>query len=107
MLDARTSCDVPGTRARVSAAKGVAKRRVGAVPVMTGATVVGTARTESDIVGTIAGIESAGGSGLALVADAMSRADGERVVGTAVEQFGRIDILINNVGGSTYACMPG
>ena len=68
-----------------------------------GATVVGTARTESDIVGTIAGIESAGGSGLALVADAMSRADGERVVGTAVEQFGRIDILVNNVGGSTYA----
>ena len=68
-----------------------------------GATVVGTARTESDIVGTIADIEKAGGKGLALVADAMSRADGERVVNTAMERFGRIDILVNNVGGSTYA----
>jgi NAD(P)-dependent dehydrogenase (short-subunit alcohol dehydrogenase family) len=43
-----------------------------------GATVVGTARTESDIVATISGIEQAGGTGLALVADAMSRSDGER-----------------------------
>ncbi|KUI28878.1 oxidoreductase [Mycobacterium sp. IS-1496] len=68
-----------------------------------GATVVGTARTEKDIVGTIAGIEEAGGKGLALVADAMSRPDGERVVGTAIDRFGHIDILVNNVGGSTYA----
>ncbi|CAM2842601.1 oxidoreductase [Mycobacterium intermedium] len=68
-----------------------------------GATVVGTARTESDIVATISGIEAAGGKGLALVADAMSRPDGERVVSTAIERFGRIDILINNVGGAKYA----
>jgi 7-alpha-hydroxysteroid dehydrogenase len=68
-----------------------------------GATVVGTARTESDIVGAIADIENAGGKGLVLVADAISRADGERVVETAMERFGRIDILVNNVGGSTYA----
>lgn len=33
----------------------------------------------------------------------MSRPDGERVVNTAMERFGRIDILVNNVGGSTYA----
>lgn len=48
-------------------------------PAEAGATVVGTARTEADIVGTIEGIEAAGGKGLALVADAMSRPDGERV----------------------------
>jgi 7-alpha-hydroxysteroid dehydrogenase len=68
-----------------------------------GATVVGTARTESDIVATIQDIEQAGGKGLAVVADAMNRADGERVVATAIEHLGRIDILVNNVGGSTYA----
>ncbi|MCV7425515.1 SDR family NAD(P)-dependent oxidoreductase [Mycobacterium montefiorense] len=68
-----------------------------------GATVVGTARTEADVVGTIEGIEAAGGKGLALVADAISRSDGERVVNTAMETFGRIDFLVNNVGGSTYA----
>lgn len=68
-----------------------------------GATVVGTARTESDIVKTISDIEAAGGKGQALVADAMSRPDGERVVATTMERYGRIDILINNVGGATYA----
>jgi len=68
-----------------------------------GAAVVGTARTKSDIVKTISGIEDAGGKGLALVADAMSRPDGERVVETTMERFGRIDILVNNVGGATYA----
>jgi 7-alpha-hydroxysteroid dehydrogenase len=65
--------------------------------------VVGTARTESDIVATIAGIEDAGGKGLALVADATSRADGEGVVQTTIDRYGRVDIPINNVGGSTYA----
>ena len=68
-----------------------------------GATVVGTARTESDIVKTISDIEAAGGKGVALVADAMSRPDGERVVNTTIERYGKIDILINNVGGATYA----
>ncbi|WKG04021.1 SDR family NAD(P)-dependent oxidoreductase [Mycolicibacterium sp. HK-90] len=68
-----------------------------------GATVVGTARTESAIAKTISDIEVAGGKGLALVADAMSRPDGERVVETAMEYFGRIDILVNNVGGATYS----
>jgi 7-alpha-hydroxysteroid dehydrogenase len=68
-----------------------------------GATVVGTARTEADIVSTIADIENAGGTGLAMVADAMSRLDGERVVQTTMDRFGRIDLLVNNVGGSTYA----
>ena len=58
-----------------------------------GATVVGTARTESDIVGTIDGIEKAGGKGLAVVADAMSRPDGERVVSTAMERFGASTFL--------------
>lgn len=68
-----------------------------------GATVVGTARTEAEIAESIDGIENAGGKGLALVADAMSRADSERVVATTMERFGRIDVLVNNVGGATYA----
>ena len=68
-----------------------------------GATVVGTARTESEIVASISGIEDSGGKGLALVADAACRADNERVVATTMERFGRIDILVNNVGGATYA----
>jgi 7-alpha-hydroxysteroid dehydrogenase len=63
-----------------------------------GATVVGTARTESEIVESIEGIENAGGKGLALVADEISRADGARVVETTMERFGRID--------SNYSPLP-
>ncbi len=33
----------------------------------------------------------------------MSRSDSERVVATAMQTYGRVDILVNNVGGSTYA----
>jgi 7-alpha-hydroxysteroid dehydrogenase len=68
-----------------------------------GASIVGTSRTEEQIAETIKEIENAGGTGLGLVADAMSRADGERVVEAAMDRFGRIDILVNNVGGSSYA----
>jgi NAD(P)-dependent dehydrogenase (short-subunit alcohol dehydrogenase family) len=68
-----------------------------------GAIVVGTARTESDIVGTIKDIEASGGTGLPIVADATKRDDCAGVVETAMENFGRVDILVNNVGGSSYA----
>ncbi len=67
-----------------------------------GATVVGTARTTSEVESTIKDIESAGGKGLALTADALKREDSERVVQTAVDQFGRIDILVNNVGFANF-----
>ena len=44
---------------------------------------------------------------LALPADLTSPADVARVVATAVERHGRIDILVNVVGGSTGAARPG
>jgi len=67
-----------------------------------GATVVGTARTSSEVDQTINAIREAGGKGLAITADALVREDSERVARTAVDEFGRIDILINNVGFATY-----
>lgn len=67
-----------------------------------GATVVGTARTTAEIDDTIETIRSAGGTGLALTADALQRADSERVVARAVEKFGRVDILVNNVGFANF-----
>lgn len=67
-----------------------------------GATVVGTARTTAEVDQTIADIKAAGGRGLALTADALVREDSERVIRTAIDEFGRIDILINNVGFATY-----
>lgn len=68
-----------------------------------GATVVGTARTTEQLEQTVKEIEAAGGKAVGIQADAVDRSDGERVVAQTIDQFGRIDILINNVGGSTYA----
>jgi 7-alpha-hydroxysteroid dehydrogenase len=67
-----------------------------------GAIVVGTARTSSEIDSTIEDIKATGGNGLAVTADALVREDSERVVQTTIDEFGRIDILVNNVGFATY-----
>lgn len=67
-----------------------------------GATVVGTARTSAEIESTIEDIKAAGGNALALTADALVREDSQRVVQTTIGEFGRIDILVNNVGFATY-----
>jgi NAD(P)-dependent dehydrogenase (short-subunit alcohol dehydrogenase family) len=44
-------------------------------------------------------IRAAGGACLALAADVTAEADAERVVAETVQQFGRLDILVNAVGG--------
>ena len=66
-----------------------------------GATVVISSRTQSDLDDTLArgGIDEA--HGLAVVADAMDRDDARRPVFEAIDRFGRVDILVNNVGGTT------
>ena len=49
----------------------------------------------------LAGIVDAGGApGLAVVADASDRDDARRPVLAALDRFGRVDILVNNVGGT-------
>ena len=66
-----------------------------------GATVVISSRTRSDLDAVIAKIDDAGDPpGLAVVADASDRDDARRPVQAAIEQFGRVDILVNNVGGT-------
>jgi len=67
-----------------------------------GATVVGTARTSSEVESTIEDIKATGGNGIALTADALVRKDSERVVQTTVDELGRFDILVNNVGFATF-----
>ena len=64
-----------------------------------GANVVVGGRTQESLDTTVAQVEAAGGEGLAVVADATDEADAERLVRGAVERFGRLDILINAVGG--------
>src|SRR3954452_4684101 len=47
---------------------------------------------------TVAMIESAGGVAAPCVADVADAADAERMVATAVEAFGGVDVLFNNAG---------
>ncbi len=66
-----------------------------------GATVVVLSRTQSDLDVVLAPIVAEGGTaGLAVVADASDRTDARRPVLEAIEQFGRVDVLVNNVGGT-------
>jgi NAD(P)-dependent dehydrogenase (short-subunit alcohol dehydrogenase family) len=65
-----------------------------------GATVVVSSRTAADLEATLAAAELGHQRGLAVVADAMDRADARRPVTEALDRFGRVDVLVNNVGGT-------
>jgi NAD(P)-dependent dehydrogenase (short-subunit alcohol dehydrogenase family) len=65
-----------------------------------GATVVVSSRTRGDLDEVVGYAESAGATGRAVVADAMDRSDARRPVREAIDWFGRVDILVNNVGGT-------
>ena len=65
-----------------------------------GADVVVGARTSEDLDAVVARIEETGRRGLAVVTDVMEAEDRERLVAAAVERFGRLDVLVNNAGGT-------
>ena len=65
-----------------------------------GATVVISSRTRSDLEDVLDDIRSTGGDGRIVVADAMDREGAREPVRAALRDFGRVDILVNNVGGS-------
>ena len=68
-----------------------------------GASVVLTARTQADLDVTVAQINGQGARAVAVAADASQRIENARTVETALEAFGRIDIVVNNAGGAGRA----
>ncbi len=64
-----------------------------------GATVVVSSRTAAEIEAVVAEARALGSDGLAVIADAMERDSARQPAVQALERFGRIDILVNNVGG--------
>lgn len=66
-----------------------------------GASIAVSSRTQDELDGVVQEVESLGGSGLAVRADALVREEVQGAVESVVQRFGRLDILVNNVGGVT------
>lgn len=64
-----------------------------------GATVALLARSEDELEATAAAAREAGGEGLPLVVDCMDGPALKAAVGSVHERRGRLDVLVNNVGG--------
>ncbi|MDA8237540.1 MAG: SDR family oxidoreductase [Chloroflexi bacterium] len=90
-LDGRVAI-IPGGGGAIGSA--MAKALVGA-----GARVAIVDQTEEKAEAAAAPIRAAGGDVLALGADVTNEADCERAVAATVERFGRLDIIVNAVGG--------
>lgn len=65
-----------------------------------GATVICAARTLDDLEKTVASCKAAGGNALAQVCDVAQEEQLQALVNTAVNEFGRLDIVVNNAGGA-------
>jgi len=69
-----------------------------------GANVVGCGRTAANGEETMRLVREAGGEGCFLAGDVRVSSDVQRIVSTAVERYGRLDILVNNASvGYSYA----
>ena len=64
-----------------------------------GASVVVSSRTRDQLDSVVDEIKRIGSSGLAVEADALIRDDSKEPVRQAIARFGKVDILVNNVGG--------
>ncbi|MEY2434406.1 MAG: 7-alpha-hydroxysteroid dehydrogenase [Acidimicrobiaceae bacterium] len=65
-----------------------------------GAHVVCAARTAEDIEAVAADVRALGRRSIAVPTDVMQSDQLERLVATAIEEFGRVDVLVNNAGGT-------
>jgi 7-alpha-hydroxysteroid dehydrogenase len=65
-----------------------------------GANVVVAARTQAEIDDTASEVRKRGSRALAIPSDVMQREQLEQLVARTLEEFGRIDVLVNNAGGS-------
>lgn len=65
-----------------------------------GADVVVGARTKADLDEVVERIEATGRRGLAVVSDVLVAEDRQRLVDEAVTAFGRLNVLVNNAGGT-------
>jgi NAD(P)-dependent dehydrogenase (short-subunit alcohol dehydrogenase family) len=72
-----------------------------------GGTIVGVDISQDNVDQIMSGIRQSGGNAKGFVADAMDAGQVQQTVQQAVDEFGRIDILVNAVGGSTIIANSG
>jgi 3-oxoacyl-[acyl-carrier protein] reductase len=60
--------------------------------------VVNYTQGEKNAAAVVAGIESGGGTAIAIQADVSRGADVQRLVAQTLDRFGRVDVLVNNAG---------
>lgn len=65
-----------------------------------GANVIVTARRQNDLDAVVSEIEERGQRGLGISADAMDLETTPKILDRAVEEFGHLDIMVNNAGGN-------
>ncbi len=70
-----------------------------------GARVVVAGRTPETLEAALERVRAAGSDGLAVEADMLSEADCDRMVSDTLQHFGRIDIMVNAVGGGAGAAL--
>ena len=87
------------------ASSGIGRAVAGALATE-GASVVVTARREERLAEVVAEITGAGGTALAVPADVADEVDVDRLHDAAVERFGQVDIVVNNVGVGSYGPLP-
>jgi gluconate 5-dehydrogenase len=70
-----------------------------------GANVAIVGRSEERLQAAREAVEAAGAQALVIAADATKEEDAARLVGETVERFGRLDVLVNAVGGGAGAAL--
>jgi len=71
-----------------------------------GASIAVSSRSKDELDEVVAEVEALGQQGLAVRADAMVKDECFAAVAAVADRFGRLDILVNNVGGVTFRTGP-
>ncbi|MFT3722927.1 MAG: glucose 1-dehydrogenase [Hyphomonadaceae bacterium] len=95
---AASPCDLKGKVVLVTGGTRGIGRGIALALGAAGAKVIVSGRDSAAGAEVIADIENAGGEGVVVASDLMSDADVETLVPRAIEQFGQLDVLVNNAG---------